>query len=271
MGLDQIVIYFTIYSFIGWICEVVYCSYLSKRFVNRGFLAGPVCPIYGFGALLIISLLKPVQASALIVFLCGFVITSVLEYIAGWFLETLFHTKWWNYENDRFNLNGRVCLKNSIMFGILSVILMKVIHPTLVYFIGLIPAYWSTVISIVLTAAFAVDSVFTVNTLVNLNDRLKKLHEFTEYLKNNADILEWFNEHEITTSFQKLKLLAEEGRSELNHKLKERFETLSAKKDSGLRLMKAFPNMRSIKYDVQLKHLREILKQLKQKNTPKNS
>jgi putative protein kinase ArgK-like GTPase of G3E family len=117
----------------------------------------------------------------------------------------------------------------------------------------------------VLAATLSVDTVFTVNELVNLNDRLKKLHEFTEDLKRNADILEWFNEHELSMSLLKLKLTAEEGMSELNHKIKERFEVLSSRRGSGLRLIKAFPNMKSIKYDVSLKNLKDILKQIKQR------
>jgi uncharacterized membrane protein len=127
------------------VCEVAYCSYINKRFVNRGFLAGPFCPIYGFGALLVICLLQPVAASVPVVFLSGLMVTSVLEYFVGWLLETIFSTKWWNYENQKFNLNGRVCLKNSVMFGLLCVVLIKILHPTMVYAVGLIPYYWAAI------------------------------------------------------------------------------------------------------------------------------
>lgn len=268
--MDLIIIYFLIYSVIGWMCEVVYCSFLSKKFVNRGFLAGPVCPVYGFGALFVIWLLKPVEANVVIVFMCGFVITSVLEYITGWFLEAVFHTQWWNYDDQRFNLNGRVCLKNSVMFGVMSVILMKVLHPFIVYSVGLLPMLWTRITAITLVAVLSVDLVFTINTLTNLHDRLRKLNEFAEFLKQHADFQEWFNEHELFKSFDRLKALAEEGRYELNQKLREKFEGLADRKGSGMRLIKAFPGMRSTKYDLQLSNLKEVLKQLKQKTGKRN-
>ncbi len=280
-------IYFTIYSFIGWLCEVVYCSYLSRRIVNRGFLAGPVCPVYGFGALFLIWLLEPVAFSIPIIFICGLVITSTLEYITGWLLETFFGTRWWDYSNQKFNLEGRVCLKNSIYFGIMSVILIKLLHPTAEKLIWIIPEGFLHVICVILVAYFAVDCSFTLNTLVNLNQRLQKLYEFTEELRKTADIQEWFNERELVRSFEKLRLILEEGKSnlnqkigeskieinhmleekrnELNSKLRERFEALTAKRGSGHRLIKAFPGMRSIRYNTQLGQLREALKELKQR------
>ncbi len=274
--IDKLIIYFTIYSLIGWLCEVIYCSLLSRRFVNRGFLAGPVCPVYGFGAMFVIWILKPVSVNILAIFLSGLVITSTIEYVTGWLLEVFFGTRWWDYSNQRFNLEGRVCLKNSIFFGILSVVLMQVIHPFSAYIVGLIPGFWTKLISITLAAAFIADCSVTLNTLVNLNQRLKKLSEFTEELRKNADITEWFNEHEFSKSFEKLKSIIEESKHELNQKieeskhelnrkLREKFEVLTQRKGSGSRIIRAFPNMKSSKYDIQLTHLKEALKELKNK------
>ncbi len=228
-------------------------------------MAGPVCPVYGFGALFVIYLLKPVEANILIIFLSGIVITSTIEYITGWLLEVFFSTRWWDYRDKRFNIDGRVCLRNSLLFGVLCVVLMKVVYPSTSYLVGLLPDFWLRLSSAAILAFFVVDSIVTVNTLVNLNERLKKLHEFTEYLKKNADMHQWFNESEFYKSFEKLKLIAEESKSELNHKLREKFEMLTARKGSGLRIIKAFPDMKSIKYDVQLNHLKEVLKEIKNK------
>lgn len=262
---QAVVIYFAVFSFIGWVCEVLYCSVLSKKLVNRGFLAGPVCPVYGFGALLVIWLLKPVSASIPIVFLSGIAVTSTLEYITGWLLEVLFSTRWWDYRSKKFNIDGRVCLRNSILFGILCVILMKVIYPVTVNITGLLPDFWVKVISSALVAVFTIDGVITVNTLLNLHERLKKLHELNEYLKKNTDIHGWFNESEFYKSFERLKLVAEESKNEINNKLREKFEALTARKGSGIRLIKAFPNMKSINYNVQLNNLKEALIELKHK------
>lgn len=264
-GVEVVVIYFAIFSVIGWACEVVYCSILSKKLVNRGFLAGPVCPVYGFGALLVIWLLKPVSASIPIVFLSGIVVTSTLEYITGWLLEVLFSTRWWDYRNKKFNIDGRVCLQNSVFFGVLCVILMKVIFPFTVNIVALLPDLSIKLISSALAAAFIIDGIFTVNTFINLYERLKKLQELTEYLKKNTDIHGWFNESDFYKSFERLKLIAEESKNELNNKLREKFESLTAKKGSGIRLLKAFPNMKSINYNSQLNHLKEVLIELKQR------
>ncbi len=279
---EKLILYFTIYSFVGWFCEVIYCSIKLKKIVNRGFLAGPVCPVYGFGALFVIWLLQPVSSSLPVVFLCAIVITSTVEYITGWLLETFFRTRWWDYSNKRFNLEGRVCLENSIYFAILSLLLVNAIHPLTEYLIWCIPELYITIISMTIMLVFMVDSILTLNTLVNLNERLKKLYEFTEELRKNTEIQEWFNEREFLKSFEKLKVLIEEGKSninqkieiskdsfnskfELNHKLREKFEALTARRGSGQRLIKAFPGMRSKKYNTQLGHLKEALRELKQK------
>lgn len=269
-GFEKLVIFFSIYSFIGWVCEITYCSLLSNKFVNRGFLAGPVCPVYGFGAIFVIWILKPAENNILVVFLSGIVITSTVEYVTGWLLEVFFSTRWWDYRNKKFNINGRVCLMNSIMFGFLCVLLIKVINPFAEDLVSMIPVLWGRLISIVIISFFIADSIVTLNTLVNLNTRLKKLHDFTEELKRNADIQEWFNEHEFLKSFEKLKLIAEEGKNELNQKLKDKFESLTSRKGSGIRIIRAFPDMKSIKYDVQLNHLKEALKELKQKARKRN-
>lgn len=293
---EVIIVYFTIYSVIGWICEVIYCSLLAKRLVNRGFLAGPYCPVYGFGALFIIWILEPIEFSIPIIFISSIVITSTVEYITGWLLETFFATKWWDYSQNRFNLEGRVCLKNSVYFGIMSVLLVKVVHPFTEYLVSSLPALYLNIVVLLLLAAFTVDSIFTLNTLVNLNERLKKLYEFTEELRRNSDIGEWFNEKEFLKSFEKLKIILEEGKAGLSHrieegkaglnhkieegkaglnhkleegkndlnkKLRENFEALTSRNGSVQRLFGAFPHMRSIRYNVQLSHLKEILQDIK--------
>ena len=133
--LYKYILYFFIYAFLGWCCECVYCSLGDKKVVNRGFLNGPICPIYGFGALAIIYLLNDYIGDWAIVFTMGLIMTSILEYVTSVILEFLFHSTWWDYSNRMFNINGRVCLKNSILFGIMSVVLMEIIHPMVVRFV----------------------------------------------------------------------------------------------------------------------------------------
>ena len=125
----QLFLAFLTYSFLGWVCETVYCSIGQRKFVNRGFLNGPLCPVYGFGAMAVLFFLRPVRENLLVLYLSGVLVTSVIEYITGFLLEKLFATKWWDYSTYRFNIHGRVCLRNSLMFGVLSVIAARVIDP----------------------------------------------------------------------------------------------------------------------------------------------
>ena len=110
------ILLFTIYSLLGWVCESTYCSILAKKLINRGFLNGPFCPIYGVGALLIVKLLSPFSHNLVILFFASLLLTSLLEYLTGFAMEKLFHAKWWDYSHRRFNIQGRVCLGNALIF-----------------------------------------------------------------------------------------------------------------------------------------------------------
>ena len=123
------VLYFFAYSILGWACECLYCGIPARRFINRGFLEGPYCPIYGCGALIVILVLDPLKGHPLLLFLGAMIFTSVLEYVTSWLMEKLFHSKWWDYSERPFNINGRVCLLNSLLFGIMGLAVMYVVHP----------------------------------------------------------------------------------------------------------------------------------------------
>lgn len=125
----KIFIYWFIYSFFGWITETLYTSIPKKSFQDRGFLAMPIIPIYGFGAIIAVYVLKSVSDHMVLVFILGLILTSLLEYITSLMMEKLFHMRWWDYSHRKFNIQGRVCLRNSLLFGLLSVFLVKWIHP----------------------------------------------------------------------------------------------------------------------------------------------
>ena len=129
MSLSYIFLIFLIYSVIGWISEVIYCSILQHKLVNRGFLHGPICPVYGFGGLLVVFFLEPFAGNIFYLFFMASIVTSVLEYATSWVLETIFATKWWDYSDLRFNIHGRICLLNSLLFGLMSVVGVKIMHP----------------------------------------------------------------------------------------------------------------------------------------------
>ena len=145
-------LYFIIYSFIGWLMEVVLKSKDEHKFVNRGFLIGPICPIYGFGVLLIILLVGNSKSDLLAVFLKSILVCSVLEYFTSYFMEKLFHARWWDYSKNKYNINGRICLETMLPFGILSTIVIYVVHPLVIKFVSL----FSNTLLIILTILFGI-------------------------------------------------------------------------------------------------------------------
>ena len=172
----SVILYFIIYSFLGWCCETVYCSILQKKFVNRGFLYGPLCPMYGCGALLVLYLLRDVRASILPLFLSGMVVTTILEYLTSVLLEKLFHMKWWDYSAMPFNINGRVCLLNSCEFGALSVFVVMVLHPAVTRLVGRIPGPVQLLLAGLLSAAILTDTIYTVHGILILKGKLDDIY-----------------------------------------------------------------------------------------------
>lgn len=115
---QKIVIYFIIYAFFGWICEEIFCVIYTHEFVKRGFLFGPICPIYGYGAIILILLLKDYKNKPIKLFFISAIAFSIFEYITDFFLQALFSAKWWDYTGQFLNLNGRITLSFSIVWGI---------------------------------------------------------------------------------------------------------------------------------------------------------
>ena len=128
MSLINILYIFVIYSILGFIVETLYTSILSHRFMHRGFLFGPYIPIYGFGAAFITFFIQGFQGKPLVIFILSLIICSLLEYITSYVLEILFHARWWDYSKQFMNLNGRICLKNSCLFGIGGILIVDVIN-----------------------------------------------------------------------------------------------------------------------------------------------
>ena len=118
--LYHILNWFFIYSFLGWVWETFYVSTKHGEFVNRGFVSGPFCTIYGFGAISVYLILKPIENHVLLLFLGGIVVATVLEYITAVLMESIFHTSWWDYSDQKFNFQGRICLGVSLGWGVLT-------------------------------------------------------------------------------------------------------------------------------------------------------
>ncbi|MBP3853050.1 MAG: hypothetical protein J6D18_00610 [Erysipelotrichaceae bacterium] len=166
--------YWIIYSFFGWLVESNYVSFHEKHWVNRGFLYGPVIPIYGFGAMIVLYLIKPWVAHPALVFLLTCVLTAGLEYVTSWAMETMFHTRWWDYSTYPFNINGRVCLKNTVLFGILGLVVLYGIHPVVVNAVRAVPMSTLLVAQMAYTIYFSVDFTFTLIALIRRKQIIEK-------------------------------------------------------------------------------------------------
>lgn len=162
--------YFILYSIIGWILELIWRSLIEeKKFVKEtGFLIGPWCPIYGVGALMIIYLLNDYQNDAFGLFIISMVMCTILEYITSYVMEKMFGRRWWDYSQYKFNINGRICLLNTLAFGIAAVLLIMVFHPFVVYSVNKMSHNLHIILSAIICVIFILDVIITLITTLHL-------------------------------------------------------------------------------------------------------
>ncbi|MBQ0071584.1 MAG: hypothetical protein KBS81_06990 [Spirochaetales bacterium] len=244
--LTDYILTFVLFAFIGYICEVLYCSILDRHLTNRGFLYGPWLPIYGFGGLVIELFLVPVSASPVLVFLLGMVLTSAVEYVGSWMLEKLFDVKLWDYSHYRFHINGRVCLLNSSLFGIMGLVLVYFLEPYKTNLIHLIPASCRDIVSLVLAILFTVDLTLSIVKMKAfqraMEDAIKRAKEMEE----------------------RARAFAAQGKMELAQEVRERLqqELLEQKQRTRVqfnRILNAFPHLTSHRDEVknQIKNIQQ--------------
>lgn len=183
---------FLIYSFLGWIIEVISVGMKEKKFINRGFLMGPYCPIYGFSAVIMIFYLNHYKDNILTVFLLAVIVCSIIEYLVSYIMEKLFSARWWDYSNRKFNLNGRVCLSNAIAFGVLGVILVYYLNPFLNSLLADIKPSILNIIAIILFVLFLTDFIISFSITFKLKNTVKKIHKDNteEFTKKVREIIE---------------------------------------------------------------------------------
>ncbi len=207
---------YLVYSFIGWIIEVVGELIKHKKFVNRGFLIGPYCPIYGFGAIAITLNLTRYYNNLIVLFTMAILICGLLEYFTSFIMEKLFHARWWDYSNMKYNINGRICLETLVPFGILGVLIIQVLNPFFIRILSNIPSF----VTIILAILFFIDNIISFKIIFNLKNVTMKLKNGEEDVPEPKD-----NTEEIT---KKVK------------------EILKSKSLLHRRLVNAFPKLKSI-------------------------
>lgn len=283
MQIYYLILYFFVYGILGWGAEVAYAAAAEKRFVNRGFLNGPICPIYGFGVSVVLYFLTPVSGNLLCLYIASTILVTVLEGLTGYVLDRIFHHKWWDYTNIPFNIGGYVCLLFSLAWGAACVLIVRVIHPGISKILGWIPVPAGIAIIGILSVAMAVDLYMTVSQILKLNRHLEAMEKITGELRELSDKLG----ENIYENVKGIMAFGEEGRKKLAEgvvaghvagqkekiealtaeqkkrmeeykaELRERYEKMASQRTkSTRRLLKAFPKMESRQH-------KEILEELK--------
>ena len=304
--LYQFLCIFFIYAFLGWCTEVSYAALQTGKFVNRGFLNGPVCPIYGFGVVIILACLTPLKQHFILLFLGSVVLTSLLELVTGFVLEKLFHQRWWDYSDDPFNIGGYICLKFSIAWGLACLFVVDILHPTIQWVIALVPRGLGWVLLGVFAACMAVDLAATVSTIAKLNRKLEHIdqlagrireasNEFGENLADKVldaaekgadfkesvqgfkeDMEDWSEDvrgdlkedldgarqaiaqYKVESELQRAE--RQQRRQQRRQELEQLFNSMRGELDGRVlgegRLMKAFPQLRSIDHKQAMERLR---------------
>ncbi len=237
--------YVILYSFAGWVLESVSKTIEQRKFVNSGFLYGPFCPIYGFGALIMLLGLNFLKEKPILLFIAAFFLLSIWEYLVGVFLEKVFKTKYWDYSHLKWNFQGRVCLKNSLFWGILGVLFVCCIHPFIEHYIKMVPFSILVYTDIILAIAILVDLIFSVIAVTNFGTMLTKINELGENIKDKVKELKELkdkNKQKVATieksSIENIESIIQELKTK-EAKLKIRIYK------QANRLKKAFPSMKS--------------------------
>jgi len=250
---------FPIYAFLGWCLEVIYAAVSTGKLVNRGFLGGFICPIYGLGAGLIILALTPVAGNIFLLFLGAALLGSLLELVAGFLLKSLFHITWWDYSDEPFNIGGFICLKFSLVWGVVGVGLIHFIHPAILDLIRLIPSTVLWVLLALFYVYFITDIVTTVLTIRDLNRDLREITRLSELINKSGENLA----RRIGTPAIEAAQKFEDTRAKLGAKLEdsERLHALLEKTSNArLRLFRAFPNMKTARNGGALREMKERIK-----------
>ena len=234
----QWVLLFFFYCLCGWIWESCYVSLRQGHWVDRGFLHGPVLPIYGSGAIIILLATIPVAEDLRLVWLFGMAAAPALEYVTGAAMERIFKVRYWDYSSQRFNLNGHICLSSSIAWGFFSILMVRFLHPPVARLLARIPALCVDPLAHVLTAAFTVDAVRSVQAALDLRDMLARLAEENEDLRRlakRAEVYAAFAKDDLRRFRERTELERLELQERLEEGLAERRQARAERVEASLR------------------------------------
>ncbi len=187
---------FFIFSFIGWCLEMVFGYFTTKKIVNRGFLIGPLCPIYGTGCILLYLLLRQYVNDPIILFVMAMVVCSILEYVASYLMEKIFKARWWDYTDFKFNINGRICLEMAIPFGLLGLLVLYILFPATLNLLDRLPNQAIYIMAGILATIFLVDLLISFKVIMKFTETALSVpkdmtEEITKFVKKTLSKNRW--------------------------------------------------------------------------------
>lgn len=271
---------FFLYAFLGWCTEVIFAAVKTGEFVNRGFLLGPVCPIYGLGVAFVLLLLMPLQENLLILYAGSVVITSALEYLVGWLAEKLLHQRLWDYSDMPFNLKGYICLAFSLVWGVACVLVVRVIQPLIMGLIHWLPHTLGLVLLALFSATFLTDLILTCAAAAKLPRQIRAAEELERLIRSVSDNIgeSLYNgvvrldldekKEAFAAKRETMDAKNEAMRQELEEKLAA-YRAMVGKNRTYRRLSKAFPHLKRQWYHHGLETIRAYIAQKEQKSHEK--
>ena len=253
---------FIMFSMVGWISEVLYVGIFHEhKFVNRGFLYGPLCPVYGFGGIVILLLPPFLYQTWIPLFFASMILCTIVEYFVSWFMEKLFHARWWDYSNYKLNIKGRICLLNSVLFGFLGLGVIRFVYPQMLRFLNWMGDFAIMVSADAIGLILTVDIFLTVRKLVDFSATMEKIKTFGESLRDHYGNETWFHGESFEAMLASVKEHAETNRDKISQSLLEKIETFqNARHTAAESFMSHFPTMKSIQYKDELEHLKSRVK-----------
>lgn len=184
---SQLILLFLFYSMIGWVCETIWMLMLKGKFEKGGFYYGPYRPIYGLGAFVILSYAMPLEQWPILVFLVAMLISTAVEYFSGLILESVFHKRWWDYSDNKFQFQGRICLLNSVLFGVLGFITVYILQPIAEKILTMIPTQAQMTIASVVVGLYVWDLIASLNALRHSDEHIQRLEAYLKDAGNRKN------------------------------------------------------------------------------------
>lgn len=253
---------FIMFSFIGWVSEVIYVGVTSAhKFVNRGFLHGPLCPVYGFGGVVILMLPSSLYKTWIPLFFASMILCTIVEYFVSWLMEKLFHTRWWDYSHYKIQLNGRICLLNSVLFGFLGVAVIHFVYPLILNLLDLLGQFVINVTGELIFVVLMIDLSFTVYKLINFSKVMQKMKDLRETITMHYGQEEWLKKGSFAEMIASVKEQAELKKEAFNQKILENLEKVQALPHHTVEsFVKRFPSIKSNQYMEELNLFKERIK-----------